>query len=60
MEIQTKMEPLNIRQEKYTLKLTGKCTRLSVGHWKNYVIASNGLKSQISFAAQVNCEGNMI
>jgi hypothetical protein len=57
---QTKIEPLNIRREKYTLKLAGKCARLPVVHWKNYIVALNRLKSQIPFAVQVNCEGNMI
>jgi hypothetical protein len=54
------MEPLGIRWEKYTLKMAGECDRLPVGHWKNYIVATNRLKSQISFAVQVNCEGNMI
>jgi hypothetical protein len=37
LEIQTEIEPLNIRREKYTLKLAEKCTRLPVDHWKNYI-----------------------
>jgi len=41
------MEPLNIRQEKYTVKLAGMCARLPVGQWKKYIVASNSLKSHI-------------
>ena len=41
MEIQTETEPLNIRREKYTLKLVEKCTSLPADRRKCNIVASN-------------------
>jgi hypothetical protein len=37
VEIQTETKPLNIRREKYTLKLFEKCARLQADRRKKYI-----------------------
>ena len=49
MEIQTGLEPLNIRRKQQLVKLHEKCRRLNLKHWQDYTIAMARLKTHKSF-----------